>query len=57
MSQQERNNIAKEFRGSTRLLLTVIYLLGIDIPQFNLVINYDLINKETYPSYWTLWSF
>ena len=51
MSQQERNNIVKEFReGNTRLLLTTDLLArGIDIPQVNLVINYDLpINKETY---------
>lgn len=51
MSQQERNNIVNEFReGNTRLLLTTDLLArGIDIPQVNLVINYDLpINKETY---------
>ena len=51
MSQDERNNIVKEFRdGKTRLLLTTDLLArGIDIPQVNLVINYDLpINKETY---------
>lgn len=51
MSQQERNEIVKEFRdGKTRLLLTTDLLArGIDIPQVNLVINYDLpVSKETY---------
>jgi len=51
MTQQERNEIVKEFRdGKTRLLLTTDLLArGIDIPQVNLVINYDLPpNKETY---------
>jgi superfamily II DNA/RNA helicase len=51
MNQQERNQIVKEFRdGKTRVLLTTdILARGIDIPQVNLVINYDLpINKETY---------
>lgn len=51
MSQQERNDIVKEFRdGKTRLLLTTDLLArGIDIPQVNLVINYDLpVSKETY---------
>ena len=51
MSQQERNEIVKEFRdGHTRLLLTTDLLArGIDIPQVNLVINYDLpLSKETY---------
>lgn len=51
MSQEERNHIVNEFReGKTRLLLTTDLLArGIDIPQVNLVINYDLpINKETY---------
>ena len=51
MSQDERNEIVNEFReGKTRLLLTTDLLArGIDIPQVNLVINYDLpINKETY---------
>ena len=50
MSQDE-NVIVNEFReGKTRLLLTTDLLArGIDIPQVNLVINYDLpINKETY---------
>lgn len=51
MSQDDRNMIVHEFReGKTRLLLTTDLLArGIDIPQVNLVINYDLpINKETY---------
>jgi superfamily II DNA/RNA helicase len=51
MSQEERNLIVNEFRdGKTRLLLTTDLLSrGIDIPQVNLVVNYDLpINKETY---------
>ena len=51
MTQEDRNEIIKEFRdGKTRLLLTTDLLSrGIDIPQVNLVINYDLpINKETY---------
>jgi superfamily II DNA/RNA helicase len=51
MNQEERNQIVKEFRdGKTRVLLTTdILARGIDIPQVNLVINYDLpINKETY---------
>ena len=51
MTQQERDNIVKEFRdGKTRLLLTTDLLSrGIDIPQVNMVINYDLPpNKETY---------
>ena len=51
MSQEDRNVIVNEFRdGKTRLLLTTDLLSrGIDIPQVNLVINYDLpINKETY---------
>jgi superfamily II DNA/RNA helicase len=40
-----------EFReGKTRLLLTTdILARGIDIPEVNLVVNYDLpISKETY---------
>lgn len=51
MTQQERTDIVNEFRdGKTRLLLTTDLLArGIDIPQVNLVINYDLpISKETY---------
>ena len=51
MTQQERDNIIKEFRdGKTRLLLTTDLLSrGIDIPQVNLVVNYDLPScKETY---------
>ena len=51
MTQQERDNIIKEFRdGKTRLLLTTDLLSrGIDIPQVNLVVNYDLpASKETY---------
>jgi len=51
MTQIERNNIVQEFRdGKTRLLLTTDLLSrGIDIPQVNMVINYDLPNnKETY---------
>ena len=51
MSQQERNDIVQEFRdGKTRLLLTTDLLArGIDVPQVNLVICYDLpIDKETY---------
>ena len=51
MSQSERNLVVDDFRNSkTRLLLTTDLLArGIDIPQVNLVVNYDLpINKETY---------
>jgi len=51
MTQDERDNIVKDFRnGSTRILLTTDLLArGIDIPQVNMVINYDLpMNKETY---------
>ena len=51
MTQEERNEIVKEFRdGKTRILLTTDLLArGIDIPQVNLVINYDLPpSKETY---------
>jgi len=51
MTQLERDNIIKEFRdGKTRLLLTTDLLArGIDIPQVNLVVNYDLPgSKETY---------
>jgi superfamily II DNA/RNA helicase len=51
MTQDERDNIIKDFRdGKTRILLTTDLLSrGIDIPQVNMVINYDLPNnKETY---------
>jgi superfamily II DNA/RNA helicase len=51
MTQDERDNIVKNFRdGKTRLLLTTDLLSrGIDIPQVNMVVNYDLPpNKETY---------
>jgi superfamily II DNA/RNA helicase len=51
MTQPERDLVVKEFRdGKTRLLLTTDLLSrGIDIPQVNMVINYDLpVNKETY---------
>jgi len=51
MNQTEREDVVKNFReGKTRLLLTTDLLSrGIDVPQVNLVINYDLPpNKETY---------
>ena len=51
MNQTERDNVVKDFRdGKTRLLLTTDLLSrGIDIPQVNMVINYDLpMSKETY---------
>jgi superfamily II DNA/RNA helicase len=51
MTQQERDITIKDFReGKTRILLTTDLLArGIDIPQVNLVINYDIPpNKETY---------
>jgi len=51
MTQEQRDEVVKEFRdGKTRLLLTTDLLArGIDIPQVNLVVNYDLPpSKETY---------
>mgnify|MGYP001281346652 CR=1 FL=1 len=51
MTSQQRTDVVKEFRnGKTRILITTDLLArGIDIPQVNLVINYDLPpNKETY---------
>jgi superfamily II DNA/RNA helicase len=51
MTMDERHNILEQFKiGNTRLLLTTDLLArGIDIPQVNMVINYDLpYNKETY---------
>jgi len=51
MTQEQRDEVVKEFRdGKTRLLLTTDLLSrGIDIPQVNMVVNYDLPpNKETY---------
>ena len=51
MTHNERINVLQEFReGKTRILLTTDLLSrGIDIPQVNMVINYDLPNnKETY---------
>lgn len=51
MNQIERDDVIQKFRdGNTRILLTTDLLArGIDIPQVNLVINYDLPpNKETY---------
>ena len=51
MTQQERNVIVEDFRdGKTRLLLTTDLLArGIDVPQVNLVICYDMPpDKETY---------
>jgi superfamily II DNA/RNA helicase len=51
MTQQERNDIVQEFReGKTRILLTTDLLArGIDVPQVNLVVCFDMpADKETY---------
>jgi len=51
ITQEQRDLVVKEFRdGKTRILLTTDLLSrGIDIPQVNMVVNYDLPpNKETY---------
>jgi superfamily II DNA/RNA helicase len=51
MTQQERNDIVQEFRdGKTRILLTTDLLArGIDVPQVNLVVCFDMPqDKETY---------
>jgi len=51
VDQSDRNKVVDEFRnGKTRILLTTDLLArGIDIPEINLVINYDLpSSKENY---------
>ena len=51
MTQQERDDIVKEFRdGKTRLLLTTDLLArGIDVQQVSIVINYDIpFKNESY---------
>lgn len=51
MTTKERTDVVNEFRdGKSRILITTDLLArGIDIPQVNLVLNYDLPpNKETY---------
>jgi superfamily II DNA/RNA helicase len=51
MTTQERTDTVNNFRnGDSRILITTDLLArGIDIPQVNLVLNYDLpANKETY---------
>ncbi|KAK2964222.1 putative Eukaryotic initiation factor 4A [Blattamonas nauphoetae] len=51
MSQDERNQIMKDFReGNTRVLITTDLLArGIDVQQVSLVLNYDLPqDKENY---------
>ena len=51
MTHEERNKVVDDFRnGKTKILLTTDLLArGIDIPDVNTVINYDLPNKmETY---------
>jgi translation initiation factor 4A len=51
MDQDQRNSVVQDFRDNkTRLLLTTDLLSrGIDIPEVNMVINYDLPpKKETY---------
>uniref|UniRef100_A0AC35U2G7 RNA helicase n=1 Tax=Rhabditophanes sp. KR3021 TaxID=114890 RepID=A0AC35U2G7_9BILA len=48
MSQEERDNIMKDFRsGNSRILIsTDVWARGIDVPQVSLVINYDLPNSR-----------